>query len=119
MAVLSAATIGGYRCERHGAHLQCHLCRGMMPNRTNLQVPLHCLFCGAYWSSQNVTHGESTPVCSRDTFRPISERTATRIPSTTHEMNRHEQDITQRCIAKMGKTVQDVVAEWFSLFNDR
>lgn len=120
-----AATIGGYRCERHGAHLQCHLCRGMMPNRTNFQVPLHCMgcdrpFCGAYWSSQNVTHGESsTPVCSQDTFRPISERTVTRIPSITHEMNRHEQDITQRCIAKMGRTVQDVVAEWFSLFNDR
>nr|VDD05999.1 unnamed protein product [Brassica oleracea] len=118
------ATIGGYRCERHGAHLQCHLCRGMMPNRTNIQVPLHCMgcdrpFCGAYWSSQNVTHGESTPVCNPETFRPISERTATRIPFLTHEMNRHEQDITQRCIAKMGRTVQDVVAEWFSLFNDR
>lgn len=42
MALLSVATIGGYRCESHGAHLQCHLCRGMMPFRTNLQVPLHC-----------------------------------------------------------------------------
>ncbi|CAN8287424.1 unnamed protein product [Cochlearia groenlandica] len=119
-----ATVAGGYQCEPHGAHLQCHLCRGMMPFRTNFQVPLHCMgcdrpFCGAYWSSQNITHGESNPVCSRETFRPIAERTVTRIPFTTHEMNRHEQDITQRCIAEMGKTVQDVAAEMFTRFNNR
>jgi hypothetical protein len=39
---LAVANIGGYRCEHHGAHLQCHLCQGMMPFRANLQVPLHC-----------------------------------------------------------------------------
>jgi hypothetical protein len=118
------ANIGGYRCEHHGAHLQCHLCQGMMPFRANLQVPLHCKgcdrpFCGAYWSSENVTQGVSGPVCVRETFRPISERTITRIPFITHEMNRHEQDITQRCIAHMEKTVPDVVAEWLRLFNNR
>ncbi|XP_010461555.1 PREDICTED: E3 ubiquitin-protein ligase CHFR-like isoform X2 [Camelina sativa] len=40
------ANIGGYRCEHHGAHLQCHLCQGMMPFRANLQVPLHCKWQG-------------------------------------------------------------------------
>ncbi|CAH2059034.1 unnamed protein product [Thlaspi arvense] len=95
--------------ERDSLPLRCPQC-GMGCDRP---------FCGAYWSSVNVTQGESAPVCSRETFRPISERTATSIPFITHEMNRHEQDITQRCIVQMGKTVQDVAAEWVRRFNDR
>ncbi|KAI8539473.1 hypothetical protein RHMOL_Rhmol09G0186000 [Rhododendron molle] len=49
-------------------------------------------FCGAYWCAQSVTESNSNPVCGPETFKTISERTLTRIPSCAHENNRHEQD---------------------------
>ncbi|KAA3464422.1 E3 ubiquitin-protein ligase CHFR isoform X2 [Gossypium australe] len=76
-------------------------------------------FCGAYWHAQRVTRSEYHPVCNHETFRPISEHTITRIPFLAHEMNRHEQDITERCISQSGRTLQEVVAEWIRKLNNR
>ncbi|XP_010525964.1 PREDICTED: E3 ubiquitin-protein ligase CHFR [Tarenaya hassleriana] len=117
-------SIGGYHCDPNTVHLQCQLCGGMMPSRTNLQVPQHCMgcdrsFCGAYWRLQGVIHGDLPAICRPEAFKPISEHTITGIPFITHEMNRHEQDITLRCIDRMGRTVQDVVAEWVRKLNNR
>ncbi|PON70431.1 hypothetical protein PanWU01x14_081000 [Parasponia andersonii] len=49
----------------------------------------------------------------------ISERTISRIPFWAHEKNRHEQDITEKCIRQMGRTLQDVVAEWITKLDNR
>ncbi|KAM5583296.1 E3 ubiquitin-protein ligase CHFR [Rosa sericea] len=115
---------GGFLCNRSTTHLQCQACGGMMPSRTNTSVPQHCIgcdrsFCGAYWHAQGVAQSASHNICSRDTFKPISERTISRIPTSAHENNRHEQEITMRCIAQMGRTLQDVIAEWMVMFNNR
>ncbi|XP_039064400.1 E3 ubiquitin-protein ligase CHFR-like [Hibiscus syriacus] len=95
--------IGGFQCNQQTIHLQCQNCGGMMPSRADTHVPQHCsgcdgTFCGAYWHAQRVTRGEFYPVCNHETFRPISQHTITRIPFLAHEMNRQEQDITERCI---------------------
>ncbi|KAH7519033.1 hypothetical protein JRO89_XSUnG0148600 [Xanthoceras sorbifolium] len=96
----------------------------MMPSRTDSSVPQHCLgcdraFCGAYWHAQTITRSDFHPMCSPETFKPISERTISRIPFLVHEMNRHEQDITERCIGQTGRTLQDVVADWIGKLNNR
>ncbi|MFS7906765.1 putative transcription factor C2H2 family [Helianthus anomalus] len=115
----------GFQCNQNTVHLQCHACGGMMPSRTtNIRVPQHCVgcdraFCGAYWHSQQVTRSDSHHMCAPETFKPIGERTITRIPFLAHEKNRHEQDITERCIRQMGKTLQDVVSEWVTKLNNR
>ncbi|KVI00489.1 hypothetical protein Ccrd_021263 [Cynara cardunculus var. scolymus] len=71
-------------------------------------------FCGAYWHSQQVTRSDTHHMCALETFKPIAERTLTIIPFLAHERNRHEQDITERCILQMGKTLQNVVSEWIT-----
>lgn len=114
----------GFRCNQHTVHLQCHACGGMMPSRTDINIPQHCIgcdraFCGAYWNSQQVTRSDSFHMCAFDTFKPIAERIITRIPFLAHERNRHEQDITERCIRQMGKTLQNVVSEWITKLNNR
>ncbi|KAF3444228.1 hypothetical protein FNV43_RR13918 [Rhamnella rubrinervis] len=114
---------GGFRCNHDTVHLQCQACGGLMPSRANIGVPQHCLgcdrtFCGAYWHAQGVAVGDSHTICSRETFKPISERSISRIPYMTHENNRHEQDITKKCIEQMGRTLQDVIAEWIIMFNN-
>ncbi|XP_004295747.1 PREDICTED: E3 ubiquitin-protein ligase CHFR [Fragaria vesca subsp. vesca] len=115
---------GGFLCNRSTTHLQCQACGGMMPSRTLTSVPQHCIgcdrsFCGAYWYAQGVSQSASHCICIPDTFKPISERTISRIPTSAHENNRHEQEITTRCIAQMGRTLQDVIAEWMTMFNNR
>lgn len=95
-----------------------------MPSRADLGVPQLCLgcdraFCGVYWHAQMATESTSFPVCSRETFRTILERSVTSIPSSVHENNRHEQEITERCIRQMGRTVEDVISEWMTKFNNR
>ncbi|RAL39819.1 hypothetical protein DM860_013020 [Cuscuta australis] len=115
--------IRGFQCNQSTVHLQCQACGGMMPLRTNIGVPQNCVgcdraFCSAYWHALGVTESDLHPVCSPETFKPIQERTITRIPSLTHESNRHEQEITERCIAKMGKTLQDVVCDWIVKFDN-
>ncbi|XP_076902892.1 uncharacterized protein LOC143557783 [Bidens hawaiensis] len=114
----------GFQCNQNTVHLQCHACGGMMPSRTNIRVAQHCIgcdraFCGAYWHSQQVTRSDSHHMCAPDTFKPIGERAITRIPFLAHEKNRHEQEITERCIRQLGKTLQDVVSEWVTKFNNR
>ncbi|KAM1099440.1 hypothetical protein ACFX2I_006033 [Malus domestica] len=52
-------------------------------------------------------------------FKPISEQAISGIPSSAHENNRHEQVITEKCIAQLGRTLQDVVAEWLAKLNNR
>ncbi|KAI3859807.1 hypothetical protein MKX03_013682 [Papaver bracteatum] len=115
---------GGFQCNGTTAHLQCHVCGGMMPSRTNTSVPQHCLgcdraYCGAYWMSQGVPTSNSHTVCSPETFKPISEYTISEMPALTHENNRFEKDITERCIRQSGKTLQDVISEWIATFNSR
>ncbi|KAJ4844358.1 hypothetical protein Tsubulata_025260 [Turnera subulata] len=114
----------GFRCNRNTVHLQCQACGGMMPSRSDVGVPQHCLgcdraFCGAYWNAQGVTRSNSHLVCDRDTFKLISERTVSRIPFLAHEKNRHEQDITERCIRHMGRTLPDVISEYIGKLNNR
>ncbi|TYH75872.1 hypothetical protein ES332_D04G048100v1 [Gossypium tomentosum] len=118
------SAIGGFQCNQQTIHIQCQNCGGMMPSRADMDVPQHCSgcdgsFCGAYWQAQRVTRSEYHPVCNHETFRPISEHTITRIPFLAHEMNRHEQDITERCISQSGRTLQEVVAEWIRKLNNR
>ncbi|KAM2304496.1 hypothetical protein ACFXTH_024196 [Malus domestica] len=115
---------GGFRCNQPTIHLQCQACGGMMPSRTNNSVPQHCLgcdeaFCGTYWHAQGVAQSDSHRVCSRETFKPISERTISRIPTSAHENNRHEQVITEKRIAQLGRTLQDVIAEWLAKLNNK
>ncbi|EXB64082.1 E3 ubiquitin-protein ligase CHFR [Morus notabilis] len=116
---------GGFRCDHNTIHLQCHACGGMMPSRPPATtVPQHCLgcdraFCGAYWHAHRVTGTGSHAMCRVETFQPISERTISRIPFWAHEKNRHEQDITEKCIRQMGRTLQDVITEWITKFNNR
>ncbi|KAL5566347.1 hypothetical protein UlMin_029511 [Ulmus minor] len=95
--------------ESHDAELQCPQC-GLGCDRA---------FCGAYWHAQVVTQTDSQAICNSETFKPISEHTISRIPFWAHEKNRHEQDITEECIRQTGRTLQDVVAEWITKFNNR
>ncbi|CAA0839537.1 RING/U-box superfamily protein [Striga hermonthica] len=114
----------GFRCNESTVHLQCQSCGGMMPSRSNVAVPQHCLgcdraFCGAYWHALGVAPSEAYPACSPDALKPIADRTITRIPFFAHEKNRHEQDITEKCIRQMGRSFQDVVSEWIRKFSNR
>ncbi|KAL8126544.1 hypothetical protein AgCh_013716 [Apium graveolens] len=76
-------------------------------------------FCGAYWHSQGVNGIASHPVCGQETLKPISEHTVTRIPTLAHDRNRHEQDITERCIQQTGSTLQSVIREYITKLNNR
>ncbi|KAK9109954.1 hypothetical protein Sjap_018014 [Stephania japonica] len=114
----------GFQCNQATVHLQCSSCGGMMPSRSDISVPQHCLgcdrsFCGSYWLSQGLSTNGPHTFCSHENFKPISEHTIVRIPSSTHQNNRHEQDITERCIRSMGRTLQDVVLEWIGKLDNR
>ncbi|KAA8522628.1 hypothetical protein F0562_013011 [Nyssa sinensis] len=90
----------GFQCNQNTIHLQCHACGGMMPSRTNTSVPQHCL------GFVRLSHQSGN-------------RTISRIPYLAHEKNRHEQDITERCIRQMGRTLQDVISDWVTKLNNR
>ncbi|KAI9114319.1 hypothetical protein K1719_014547 [Acacia pycnantha] len=118
------AQVGEFQCNRNTVHLQCQACGGMMPCRNGFGVAQYCsgcdrAFCGAYWHSLGITRSDSYPVCSQDTLKPISEHNISRIPVTAHERNLHEQNITESCIRQMGRTLQDVIAEWIVKLNNR
>lgn len=115
--------VNGFQCTQDTVHLQCQACWGMMPSR-DTSIPQHCFgcdraFCGVYWHAQGIVDSQTHPVCSRVTLKPISEHTVTSIPPIVHEKNRHEQDVTQRSITQMGRTLQDVVSEWIVKLNNR
>lgn len=111
----------GFRCSQTTPHLQCHGCSGMMPSRPGCSVAQYCLgcnkpFCAAYWLSQGMDWNEFSIICSPETFKPISERTITRIPDSVHQYNKYERDITERCINGTGKTLHTVLSEWIAKF---
>lgn len=115
---------GGFRCSRTTAHIQCQGCAGMMPSRPNIGVPQHCsgcdrAFCGAYWLAQGVNASEFNIICSRETFKPISERTVSRIPDSAHQNNLYERDVTEKCIQQTGKTLEAVMSDWIIKFDNR
>ncbi|XP_073013581.1 uncharacterized protein [Typha latifolia] len=116
--------LGGFRCRPGTGHLQCHGCGGMMPSRPNIGVTQHCIgcdrtFCGAYWHSQGVDASDFDVICDREIFKPICERTISRIPDSTHQNNPYEKDITERCIRQTGKTLQAVISDWIAKFNNK
>ncbi|XP_011099653.1 E3 ubiquitin-protein ligase CHFR isoform X1 [Sesamum indicum] len=120
-----ATEYAGFQCNQSTVHLQCQSCGGMMPSGpTNTTVPQHCVgcdraFCGAYWHAMGVTSFDAYPVCSPETLKPIADRTVTRIPLLAYEKNRHEQDITEKCIRQMGQSLQDVISEWIRKMGNR
>lgn len=114
----------GFQCIQSTVHLQCQTCGGMMPSRSNAPVPQHCVgcdraFCGAYWHAMGITHSGAYPVCSNETLKPIVVRSVTRIPFLAHEKNRHEQDITEKCIRQMGRSLQYLISEWIGKLSNR
>nr|DAD24329.1 TPA_asm: hypothetical protein HUJ06_025793 [Nelumbo nucifera] len=76
-------------------------------------------FCGAYWQAQGVVQSDLYAVCIPGNFKPIAERAISRIPFSAHQNNQYEQDITERCIRQMGKTLQDVISDWITKLNNR
>ncbi|KAL6658446.1 hypothetical protein ACP70R_004032 [Stipagrostis hirtigluma subsp. patula] len=114
----------GFRCSPGAAHLQCNGCGGMMPARSNISIPQKCLgcdraFCGAYWCSQGVNSSHCNLICNQETFRMISQRHISRLPDIVHGGNPYEKDITERCIQQSGKSLQAVISEWISKFDNR
>ncbi|KAK9691701.1 hypothetical protein RND81_09G213200 [Saponaria officinalis] len=119
-----ASQIAGFQCNESTVHLQCHSCGGMMPSRTDINIPQHCIgcdraFCAAYWHTQGVPRTEHHSMCNVDSFKRISERRVSSIPSVAHEGNQFERDITERCIRQTGKSLEVVVSEWVTKFNNR
>ncbi|XP_047958290.1 E3 ubiquitin-protein ligase CHFR isoform X3 [Salvia hispanica] len=115
---------GGFQCNERTVHLQCQACSGMMPSRSNAPVPQHCLgcdraFCGAYWHAMGAAGSDAYPVCNQETLKPIAAHSLTRLPFLAHEKNRHEQDITEKCIRQMGRPLQDVISEWIRKMSNR
>ncbi|XP_042023899.1 E3 ubiquitin-protein ligase CHFR isoform X5 [Salvia splendens] len=115
---------GGFQCNERTVHLQCQACSGMMPSRSNAPVPQHCLgcdraFCGAYWHAMGAAGSDVYPVCNQETLKPIAAHSLTRLPFLAHEKNRHEQDITDKCIRQMGRPLQDVISEWIRKMSNR
>ncbi|CAL4989235.1 unnamed protein product [Urochloa decumbens] len=114
---------GGFRCIPGAAHLQCNGCGGMMPARSNINIPQKCLgcdkaFCGAYWCSQGVNSSHCNLICNQETFKMISQRDISRLPDAVHGGNPYEKDITEKCIQQSGKTLQAVISEWISKFDN-
>ncbi|KAF5180841.1 E3 ubiquitin-protein ligase chfr-like, partial [Thalictrum thalictroides] len=91
------------------------------PSRVGNLEGLGCdrAFCWAYWREQGVFSSDSHPLCRHENIKPISEYIVTRIPSLTHQSNRFEQDITERSIQQMGKTLQNVILDWILKLNNR
>ncbi|XP_042508478.1 E3 ubiquitin-protein ligase CHFR isoform X5 [Macadamia integrifolia] len=76
-------------------------------------------FCAAYWQSLGVVGSDFHSVCVFGNFKPISECVISRIPSSAHQNNQFEQDITERCITQTGKTLQDIISDWIAKLNNR
>ncbi|KAL6595689.1 hypothetical protein ACP70R_048029 [Stipagrostis hirtigluma subsp. patula] len=76
-------------------------------------------FCGAYWCSQGVNSSHCNLICNQETFRMISQRHTSRLPDIVHGGNPYEKDITERCIQQSGKSLQAVISEWISKFDNR
>ncbi|CAN6380765.1 unnamed protein product [Urochloa humidicola] len=113
----------GFRCSPGAAHLQCNGCGGMIPARSNINIPQKCLgcdkaFCVAYWCSQGVNSSHCNLICNQETFKMISQRHISRLPDTVHGGNPYEKDITEKCIQQSGKTLQAVISEWISKFDN-
>jgi len=108
---------GRFHCDENTAHLLCRSCCGLMPLRTDIDVPQMCvgcgkILCGAYWDSQNAIHPNSFYVaCINDALLPMLRRTFLTVPEKTHAGNRVEQDITEKYIHERGKTVDQIVRE--------
>ncbi|KAJ3671687.1 hypothetical protein LUZ60_007766 [Juncus effusus] len=114
---------GGFRCNSGMAHLQCNDCGNLMPSRPNSTVPQNCqgcnrVLCGAYWNSQGLDSNQYNLICQPGTFKPIAERTISRIPDSAHENNPFEREITERCIQQSGKTLQAVISDWIVKFDN-
>lgn len=114
----------GFRCSPGAAHLQCNGCGGMMPVRSNTSIQQKCLgcdraFCGAYWYSQGVNSSHCSRICNQETFRRISQHDISGLPETLHGGNPFEKDITERCIQQSGKTLQAVISEWITKFDNK
>ncbi|KAK6150860.1 hypothetical protein DH2020_015792 [Rehmannia glutinosa] len=117
-------------------------------NATVPQHCLGCdrAFCGAYWHALGVAGSDVYSLCSHETLKPvlqsiddnhfchftffnissssvhvhlIADRSVPRIPFLAHEKNRHEQDITEKCIRQMGSSLQDVISEWIRKMGNR
>ncbi|KAK4756483.1 hypothetical protein SAY87_006610 [Trapa incisa] len=113
---------GGFLCSLNTVHLQCHTCRRLMPYRSGINVPQYCVgcekaFCGPYWHSLGVTMIDNNPVCNSDSLKQVNERPISRIPHITHGMVHYEQEVTERCIRQMGRSLQDVISDWIGKFN--
>ncbi|GAB2256918.1 hypothetical protein Droror1_Dr00022977 [Drosera rotundifolia] len=111
--------IGGFRCNQDTVHLQCQVCGGMMPSRSDINMPQHCIgcdraFCGAYWHDLGVSADDNYPLCNSDAFKRITERSPSQMPHIAHEGNLYEQEITERCIALKRTTLQALVSEMVS-----
>ncbi|XP_077248785.1 RING/U-box superfamily protein [Tasmannia lanceolata] len=116
--------LAGFRCNQTTTHLQCQSCGELMPLRTDIGVPQHCLgcdktCCGAYWRAQGGVASDFHMVCSPETFKPISEHTIDMIPDSTHQNNRYEKAITENLIRQTGKTLRDVISNWIGKLNNR
>ncbi|XP_076916509.1 uncharacterized protein LOC143576259 [Bidens hawaiensis] len=122
---------GGFECNQNTVHLECHACGNMMPSRTDIVVPQHCewstysltqllrlITCDNFdpfdtnWQAWGVTDHFVVLIGNPGRIQEIGERTIIRIPYLAHEWNWQEQYVTERCIERMGKTLQDVVSEW-------
>ncbi|EPS71411.1 hypothetical protein M569_03344, partial [Genlisea aurea] len=114
----------GFQCNESTVHLQCQACGGMMPSRSDSPAPQQCsgcdrAFCGAYWNAVNGGVSDSYFVCSPETLKPMASRTIQGVPLGAHEKNRFERDITEECIRRMGRSLQDVVSEWIRRLSER
>ncbi|KAK3118123.1 hypothetical protein QOZ80_9BG0694570 [Eleusine coracana subsp. coracana] len=115
---------GGLRCSPGALHLQCNGCGGMMPVRSDISIPQKCLgcdraFCGAYWSLQGVHSNQLNPICNQETFKMISQHHISVLPDTVHGGNTYEKDVTERCMHQSGKTLQALISEWISKFDNK
>ncbi|KAL5715730.1 RING-type E3 ubiquitin transferase [Ranunculus cassubicifolius] len=116
---------GGFHCSQSTSHIQCQACGGRMPVRTDISVPQQCLgcdgaFCWSYWRAQGVLTSDTYTICRHENFKPISEYiTGSRMPLLTHESNRIEQDITERCIRQTGKTLENLISDWIQKLNNK
>ncbi|KAG6398564.1 hypothetical protein SASPL_140030 [Salvia splendens] len=76
-------------------------------------------FSGVYWHAMGAAGSDVYPVCNQETLKPIAAHSLTRLPFLAHEKNRHEQDITEKCIMQMGRPLQDVISEWITKMSNR
>ncbi|CAN1286841.1 E3 ubiquitin-protein ligase CHFR [Linum perenne] len=113
----------GFRCNGSTVHIECHGCGGQMPLRADSGVPQQCIgcdrsFCGDYWHSQGFDGNTLRVPCRPGVLKRISDHSISGIPPVAHETNQVEQDITDRCIRQMGRTIPDVISEFIGKLNN-